>query len=1141
MHDAVVTAGARRLRPILMTTVTTVLGLLPMSLGWGEGGELQVPMARVVIGGLTTLDVDHAGLHSCGLLHLGVVGRALARGRGSGPGRLSTGAIVGRLRTLCTMSFPEFSIRRPVTVLMGCVIALLLGGIASVRIPADLMPETEYPTITVSALYPGVAPAEMETLVARPLEEAMASAPNVLELTSTSNEGQASVRVRFEYGMNLDEAANELRARIDRNRGRLPDDMEPPMMYKYDTSQFPIMFITVRAQGMDPKELRHFAEKSVQYRLERAPGVAQARVSGGLRRQIHVDLDLKKLRALNLSVADVVSRLRQENRNIPVGPVQEGRYEILLRSQGEFTSLEDILNVGVATRGAVPVYLRDIATVEDSHEEVRYIVSVNFEPAVRMFIYKQSGANTVKVSDAMWSEAREIEIDHPGVTLEATWDSAEFIRSSIRNVESATLVGASLAVFVLLFFLRSSSSTLIIGAAIPVSVIATFALMYFNGFTLNTVSFGGLALGVGMLVDNSIVVLENIFRHREEGQTPLNAAIDGSNEVAMAITASTLTTVAVFVPVVFIGGMSAETFKQLAYVVTFALLCSLVISITVVPTLSARVLRAGAATNRKGLAGWMGDMQDRMGDAYGDIVGWSLDHRLLIVTGGVALFAGAMYVIPLIGVELQPEVDEGMIMVDAELEPGARVEVTDAVLNDLARIIKDNVPEAMYIMTEAGSNSSYYYRGTNSGRLRIDLVPRAERNRSARDVVNQIRPLLAAEPGMIVTARVSSGTFRRGDGEDERLAVEVRGYDPDITQELGEQVREAMLATEGVASALISRRPGTPEMLVRVDRAKATSMGLQVSEISQTLETAIGGSRASMYREDGDEFDILVRLKEADRLSVDQVGEVPITMRDGSTISAESLIRMDRQEGPIEIRRKDQQRIIVVSGTLGDRDLGSIVDDLQAKLREIPKPRGYEVIVGGEYEEQQEAFQAMTFAAILALILVYMVMASQFESLRDPLIILFSIPLAAVGVTTILVLTDTTFNMQAFLGVIVLVGIVVNNAIVLIDYTNLLIRDHGMPLREAVTTAGKRRLRPILMTTSTTVLGLLPMSLGLGEGSELQAPMARVVIGGLTTSTLITLVFIPVVFYTLEQRAERSRARRAPARQPELQPAPSGD
>ena len=1039
------------------------------------------------------------------------------------------------------MNLPEFSIRRPVTVLMGCCVAVLLGAIAFIEIPVDLMPETEYPTITVNAQYQGVAPEEMETLVARPIEEALASAPGVEELTSTANEGNASVRVRFEYGADLDEAANELRARLDRNRQRLPDDMEPPMMYKFDTAQFPVMFITMRAKDMDPKELRHFAEKSVQYRLERVPGVAQARVSGGLRRQIHVDLDLKKLRALDLSVADVVQRLRMENMNRPVGPVHEGRYEVLVRTQGEFETLEDILNVGVATRGAVPVYLRDIASVEDSHEEIRYIVTVNGEPAVRLFIYKQSGSNTVKVSDAVWAEAETVHLDYPNITLESTWDSADFIRSSIGNVKTATLVGAGLAVFILLFFLRSLSSTLIIGVAIPISVIATFALMYFNGYTLNTVSFGGLALGVGMLVDNSIVVLENIFRHREEGLPMRESAVLGSGEVAMAITASTLTTVAVFVPVVFIGGMSAQTFKQLAMVVSFALLCSLIISITVVPALCSRFLRARGTDNRAGLSGWMGRAQDWLAETYGAAIGWALGHRLLVTALATASFIGSLYLIPYIGLELQPEVDEGMIRVELELEPGARVEVTDGVVQRMADIIRKEVPEAKYIMTEAGSSSSFRFRGTNSGELRIDLVPQDERQRSAGQIANAIRPLLQLEPGLLVQTRVWGGTIgRRGDGEEDRLAVEIRGYEPEIMEQLGVQVRQAMMSIEGVPFAMVSRRPGTPEMLVRVDRQRATPMGLQVSDVAATLETAIGGTRASMFRDEGDEYDILVRLREEDRLELSQVAQVPVNLPDGRTIPAESLIRLNRQEGPVEILRKDQQRIVRVAGTVAGRDLGSIVAELREKLRAIERPRGYEFVMAGEWEEQEEAFRDMTFAAILALMLVYMVMAAQFESLRDPFIILFSIPLAFVGVATTLLITDTTFNMQGFLGVIVLVGIVVNNAIVLIDYTNQLVREHGMPLREAVITAGKRRLRPILMTTSTTVLGLVPMSLGWGEGGELQAPMARVIVGGLLTSTLITLIFIPVVYYTLESRSERTRERRLFAGDRALQPA-AGD
>lgn len=1042
------------------------------------------------------------------------------------------------------MSLPEFSIHRPVTVLMGCLVAVLLGGIAFVEIPVDLMPETEYPTLTVSATYPGVAPAEMETLVARPLEEAVASAPGVEEITSTSNEGQASVRVRFAYGENLDEAANELRSRIDRIRGRLPEDMDPPTMFKFDTSQFPVMFISVRSTEMDARELRHFAEKSLQFRLERVPGVAQARISGGLRRQIQVELNLEKLRALNLSVSDVVQRLTQENQNIPVGPVREGRYEVLLRSEGQFESLDDILNVGIANRNGVPVYVRDIATVTDGHEEIRYILAVNGEPAIRMFIYKQSGSNTIEVSDAIWQELDMIAQDYHNIVAEATWDSATFIRAAIADVQSSTIIGGGLAVAVLLFFLGSFSATLIIGVAIPISVIATFALMYFNGFTLNTVSFGGLALGVGMLVDNSIVVLENIYRHRQEGASPLDAAVVGSNEVGMAVTASTMTTVAVFVPVLFMGGISAQTFQQLAWVVSFALLVSLVVSLTVVPTMCARVLRASSVNPvGSGLGAKFIRMQDALGASYGRAVDWALSNRMLVTGTSVAMFVGALYLVPFIGVELQPQVDEGQIDVNVELEPGTRVEVTDEFMQRLGADIRANIPEAKYVMTESGNNGGgFRFRGTNTGQMRIDLVPSSERDVTANDVAGQIRSLIQTQPGVLVQTRVQGGSFnRRGQDESDRLSVEVRGHNPVIVDQLATQVRNAMMETPGVAMAQIMRQPGTPEMVVRVDRAKASSMGLPISTVARSLETAIGGTRASMFRQDGDEYDILVRLREEDRLNVAQVGEIPITLPNGESVLAQTLVRTARQEGPIEIMRRDQQRMVLVAGTIADRDLGAIVGDLRPKLQDIPRPSGYEFVFGGEYEEQQEAFESMTFAAILALILVYMVMAAQFESLRDPFIILFSIPLAFIGVTPILFLTNTTFNMQGFLGVIILVGIVVNNAIVLIDYANQLIRDHGMPLREAVVLAGSRRLRPILMTTATTVLGLIPMSLGLGEGGELQAPLARVIVGGLTASTLITLIFVPVVFYTLEQRAERTReANRLETGSAELQPM-SGD
>ena len=1043
------------------------------------------------------------------------------------------------------MNLPDFSVRRPVTVLMGCLMATLLGAVAFIQIPVDLMPDIVFPTLSISADYEGVAPEEIETLVTRPLEEAFAAAPGVEEVTSRSTEGRSFIRVRFSFDTNLDEAANELRTRLDRRRALLPEDMDSPTIFKFDATQFPILYMAVSADDMDSRQLRHYTEKNLQYRMERVPGVAQFTVRGGLRRQIHVNLDLKKLRALDLSVAEVVRTVRNENLNRPVGPVREGRYEVLLRTSGEFTNVDDILQVSVTTRNGVPVYLRDIATVEDSHEDIRYYVTVNGRSAVNMMVYKQSGANTVKVSDAVWEEVERIHRDYPNIHVTAMFDQSKFIRGAISNLRDAALMGSGLAVFVLFFFLRSISSTAIIGVAIPVSVITTFALMYFNGFTLNIISFGGLALGVGMLVDNSIVVLENIFRHREQGKSLQQASLQGSREVGTAITASTLTTIAVFVPVLFMGGIAAQNFQQLAYVVSFSLLCSLVIALTVVPTLCSRFLGTNSDEERRsGLVRLIGRIHEALEERYGNIISWSVDHRKTVVAAAAAVFAGAIYLAPYVGVELQPEADEGEVRVSLELEPGTHVDVTGAIVQEISRAVRE-IPEVETVSSESGTNPSPFRpSGMNRGSLRIQLVPHAERDRSAQEVAAQIRTLVQARPGMMVRTRVSGSFIRRmtsfGGGDGDRLSVEIRGHQLEVAQNLANEVRNIMMSTPGVTSSQVSLRPGQPEMVVTVDRAKASSLGLRVSEVADTLETAIGGTRASFYREEGDEYDIVVRLQEKDRLALENVGQIPISTPGGRTVPAESIVQMKRQEGPIEINRADQQRMITISGTIADRDLGSIVGDLQAAFVKLPKPEGYEIRFGGEWEEQQEAFLAMLFAALLALVLVYMVMASQFESLRDPFIILFSIPLAAIGVILILLLTGTTFNIQGFLGVIVLVGIVVNNAIVLIDYTNLLRREGNCSLREAVVTAGRRRLRPILMTTITTILGLTPMALGLGEGGEMQAPMARVVIGGLTTSTLITLVIIPVIYMMLEERAEKAAERRQAAIDMQPQPA-AGD
>jgi HAE1 family hydrophobic/amphiphilic exporter-1 len=635
-----------------------------------------------------------------------------------------------------------------------------------------------------------------------------------------------------------------------------------------------------------------------------------------------------------------------------------------------------------------------------------------------------------------------------------------------------------------------------------------------------------------MLVDNAIVVLENIFRHREEGLRPKEAAILGSKEVGTAIIASTLTTIAVFVPVLFLRGVSVVTFQQLAWVVSFSLFCSLIVALTIVPVLCSRFLRASGGRRVPvigAISNWAGRTQSRMEEGYGNLIRSALKHRYVVLGTAALLFAGSLSMAPLIGLELTPEADEGEVRVDVEMEPGTRVELVDGIMKRLGEIVRENVPEAQNIMVEAGSGGGFSSTsGQHIGEMRIRLAPMSERQRSGREIANILRPKLTIMPGMTVRTRVSGGMFNRGSRSGssggDRLQVEIRGHDLEILQDLATQVRAVMQNVPGVPEVQISRQPGTPEMVVRVDRLKASTLGLNVSDIAEALETAIGGRRTSMYRQEGDEFDILVRLQEKDRLQLSQVGKIPLATPSGRTIPAESVTEMRRQEGPVSIQRANQERMIAVSGTIADRDLGSIVADLEEKLRAVPRPAGYEFRFGGEYEEQQEAFRELAFAAILALILVYMVMASQFESIRDPFIILFTIPLAAIGVIGILVMTHTTFNMQAFLGVIMLVGIVVNNAIILIDYTIQLRKDHGMEVTEAVVTAGARRLRPVLMTTSTTVLGLIPMALGIGEGSELQAPLARVVIGGLTSSTMITLIVIPVVYAMLEGRTEHARA-----------------
>jgi hydrophobic/amphiphilic exporter-1 (mainly G- bacteria), HAE1 family len=1040
------------------------------------------------------------------------------------------------------MNLPHLAIRRPVFASVVFLILTLVGAVSFLRLPVDLMPDISLPSITVSTQYAGVGPEEMEELISIPMERALASTPAVKEIISNSSEGSSSIRISFEWGTDIEVALDDVRTRVDRARGQLPLEATAPSIFKFDVTAFPIMALGVSSE-MPPRELREFTEKQIQYRFERIPGVAQADIWGGLQREIHVNLDRKKMHALRISPIQVISALRRENLNEPAGHVIEGNFELLLRTQGEYTTLDEIRQTMVTRREGRPLYISDLATVHDSHSEIRNLVRVNGQPGLRMAIRKQSGGNTVEVSRLVAAEVERLNRDFPNIRISTIFDSAVYIERAVANVRNAAVYGSILAVFVLLLFLRNLRSTLVIGIAIPISVIATFGLMYFYGFTLNTVTFGGLALGVGVLLDNSIVVLENIFRHRQDGKEKIEAARTGASEVAAAITAATLTTVVVFLPVVFMAGVSGVIFQQLAWVVSFALFSSLAIALTLVPLLASRFIRVREPNPKRFGYRFVHGMQnllDNLDRSYSEGIRWSLRHRWIVVGLSLLAVGSVLFLVQFIGFEFQPEADEGEVRVSLDLPEGTRLDATNEFALRAEEIVRELVPEATNVLSEVGSAGGWRVANTNTASIRISLAPQSERRRSSFQIADALRPPLEELAGVIARTRASGGNFvlrlAQGGGDAGRLSLDIRGYDLSDSYRAAVELRRMLEATEGVSDARVDRALGRAESRILVDREKAATMGLSVSEIATTIRTALGGTTAGYFRERGDEYDIRVRFQEGDRLDADQVAEIPVQTPGGMVVPLHSLVRFERSEGPVSISRKDQQRVVSVSANLsGTRDMGSIVNELQERIAVMQLPPDTAVLFSGDWEDQQEAFAYLQLAFILAIVLVYLVMAAQFESFKYPFLIMFSLPLASTGVVLMLFITGTNFNMQAFIGLIMLVGIVVNNAIVLVDYVLQLQRIHGLGLTESLITGGRRRLRPIMMTTATTVLALTPMALGVGEGGELQAPMARVLIGGLLSSSVITLFLIPTFFYMMETvRLRRPREVEAPAAEPAL-------
>lgn len=1016
------------------------------------------------------------------------------------------------------MNPSKFFIYRPVFTTMLILMVLLIGAVSLTRLPIDLVPDVTFPTLSISSNYSGAGPEEIEELITRPIEEAVSSAPGVEEITSQSREGSTRVRVAFDYGVDLSEASNDLRERIDRVINRLPEDADRPRLFKFDLTSFPIVILGVESD-LDPIQTRQLIDSDIKNRIERIPGVASLDALGGLSKEIHIALNFDKVIALGIPFQQIIRHVQQANAQVPAGTIERTNQQILVRTPGQFKSLKDIEDTIVAVKNGVPIALKEIARVKDTHQKITNGIRVNEKPGIRLAIRKQSGTNTVEVADKIVKEINKLNRELRQMQLPILVDTSDFIKRSLQNVAFAILIGGILSIFILYFFLRNLSTTLVIATAIPISIIATFILMFFAGYTVNVITLGGLALGVGMLVDNAIVVLENIYRNREEGKEPVVAATLGSKQVATAIIASTLTTLAIFLPLAFVRGISGVTYQRLGAVVSFALICSLVVALSLVPMLTALILKW--RKNQHLTIKAESPLLLFLNQTYKELLSAALKWRTIIIPSIFALLAASFLLVPLIGVEFMPRADEGEVRISGEMKPGITLDVLEAQFKKIEAIIRKEVPEATYILTELGATGYGGSNVSNKGQVRVYLVPKTERKRSSRQVANALRRSLKHIPGMVIRTRPASAFFvfrllSGGFGND-RIQVDIRGFDIPQANKLAQEVRQVIQGVAGVTDTRLSQDEGSPEMGIQVDRLKAAKLGLSVNEIGEALQVIISGKLANTYREAGKEYNIRVKVEEADDMSLDKILNLPIITSTGRSIILKNIVKPISRKSPLAISRKDQERVITVSAEAEGRPINQVLDDIQTEIDQISLPKGFSVYITGDVEERQKSFRDMLMGLILALLLVYMIMASQYESFLYPFVVMFSVPLSAIGVILTLFLTNTTFNLQSFIGCIMLGGIVVNNAIILVDQINQLRQQEGFSLIQAVEEGGFRRLRPILMTTLTTILGLLPLALGIGEGSETQAPMARTVIGGLISSTLLTLFVIPLLYYTFER------------------------
>jgi CzcA family heavy metal efflux pump len=1034
------------------------------------------------------------------------------------------------------MWLTRLALKYPISTMLLAMTVLVLGIASLTQLPVDLLPNITIPVVSTIDYYSGASPLDMEQSVTVFLERATSSVNNVSYVQSTTREGVSQIRINFNWDANLDVGLVDVVQRVNRAMNQLPAGVSTPTVLRFDITNLPVCNIAIGGD-IDERDLYDLALNTIEPQIEHLSGVASAQVTGGRIREIHVTLDRNRIQALKLPVQSVLTAVANSNLIIPSGDIKTGTFDYSLKTESRFNVVKPLEDVVIKTVDGVPIRIKDVASVEDSYQEQTEIIRIDGKPGVTLRVQKLANANTIQVVDNVIRALPKLIGIPDKVKMKLTFDQSVYIRQTISGLQREALLGAILSMLIILVFLRNIRGTLIIIVAIPLSILIAFIWFRFGNATLNIMTFGGLALAIGRLVDDSIVELEAISRHynmRTQGQTKLQATLDAAKEVASPIFVSTLSTVIVFLPVVFVTGIANLLFVPLAITIAVALFGSFFISRTVTPLMCLRVLPPEKHINRESRAAsdrmrvWATDMIEGLQDRYTNGLQWALRHRALVI-GGTVLFAVlSAGLVKFIGTEFFPDQDEGQFTLTIKLPVGTRSELTAATCDQVEDLVRANVPEVQTMISDVGVPSSRSSSignrnsGSHAANIQVALVPAAERKRSVFEIIKELRPKLGAIPGG--TIFVNPGGFLRfllNFGSSAPLDVEIRGFDLETGSALAKKVAAIVRSVPGAADVQVTREDNLPELRIRIDRERAGVLGVSVADVANTINTCINGTVASLYSDpvNGNQYNILVRFGEDFRSQIEDIRNVVVTSNSGQQVLLGNIASIERAASPVQIDRKYQQRLVEVTGNVSGRDLGSVAKDIQAQLDTLTVPEGFEVKQTGNVEQQQQTFKVLTLALLLAIMLVYVVMASQFQSLIDPFIIMFTVPLGVVGVLWILFLTSTTLSVTSFQGIIIMIGIVVSNGVLLVDYTNHL-RRSGLSLSEAVLKGGATRLKPIIMTSLVTVSGLIPMAIGMG-GESTQAPLAIAVIGGLTVSTALTLFFVPVLYTIFEEKFHR--------------------